>query len=263
MQLAINFSDPASELLAAGKIRLDRFKTPDWLDLIERATKQLPVYIHFAINAGADDSKTRDWAAADALARATDTPFVNLHLAPRAKDFVGRDERAVVDAMMNDVTKAVQFFGTDRVIVENIPLGNLIESFAEPCAKTDVIHEIVELTGAGFLLDLSHARLTARHWGLDAKQYVESLPVKKIRELHLTGLQFVEGRLRDHMPMGPDDWQMAQWAFDRIRAGDWAKPWMIAFEYGGVGEGFAWRTDRKIIEEQIPRLWEMVKESAI
>jgi uncharacterized protein (UPF0276 family) len=262
MEFAINFSEPAAELLRTGQIKLDRFKVPDWPDLIQRARQSVAVYVHFAINAGAADSKTRDWAVAETMARQTNTPFINLHLAPRAKDFpgIGHDPaaRPVIDAMLSDVKRAVDFFGRDRVIAENIPLGNPEEDFAPASVQPAAIHEIIEKTGAGLLLDLSHARLTATHLGVDPREYISSLPVKKLRELHLTGIQRIAGRLRDHMHFSDIDWEFAQWAMERIKQKEWATPAIVALEYGGVGETFAWRTDRAQIAEQVPRLYEMV-----
>jgi hypothetical protein len=50
-----------------------------------------------------------------------------------------------------------------------------------------------------------------------------------------------------------------QWALERIDPGDWARPWTVALEYGGVGEPFKWRSDRAALEAMVPRLYEMVK----
>jgi hypothetical protein len=258
MEFAINFSLASAELLAAGKIKLDRFKTPDWPDLMAQAAKYLPIYVHFAINAGADDSRTTDWKLADEIARQTHTPYVNVHLAPRARDFAGMDDSAVLSRLVSDVRRAVDFFGPNRVIVENIPLGNWDEGFAPACGSPKIISQVVEQTGAGFLMDLSHARLTARHLGFDDREYVAALPLHRLAELHITGLQMVDGKLRDHMQMGDEDWEIAKWAFDQIHAGRWGMPKMVAFEYGGVGAPFDWRTDPLVIESQVPRLYAMV-----
>jgi uncharacterized protein len=260
MELAINYSRQAAKLVEDGKILLDRFKCPDWPELIEEASKVLPVYVHFAINAGSDDSQTKDWGVADRLAHTTNTPFVNLHLAARASDFASGE--AVVTRLHGDVARAVGFFGADRVIVENIPLGNPEENFALQCVDAAVIKEVVAQGKCGFLLDLSHARLTARHLGIDEREYISALPLDRMCELHLTGLQIVDGRLRDHMGMTEEDWQITQWAFEQIRLRKWKRPRIVAFEYGGVGEKFAWRCDPAVIASQIPRLYELVHRMA-
>jgi uncharacterized protein (UPF0276 family) len=258
MEFAINFSHPAAELAKAGTIQVDRFKVPDWPDLIAMARECGKMYVHFGINAGANDSQTKDWALADRLAKETETPFVNLHLAARAKDFAIGDSKAVMERMTKDVQRAADFFRRERIIVENVPLGNTEESFAPACGDPAVISEIVRKTGVGFLLDLSHARMAARHLDIDEKEYVLRLPMERLRELHLTGLAIVDGRLRDHMPLSEEDWRMTYWAMNQISNGRWSTPGIVAFEYGGVGGPFEWRCDRGVIAEQVPRLYEMV-----
>src|SRR5208283_4841828 len=129
-------------------------------------------------------------------------------------------------------------------IVENVPLGNPQEGFSPACGDAEAVCRIVRGAKVGFLLDLSHARLTARFLGLDEREYVSRLPVGRICELHLTGLGLLDGRLRDHMPRKDVDWEMAQWAMGQIGAGRWSTPRMVACEYGGVGEKFRLRSDR-------------------
>jgi len=60
------------------------------------------------------------------------------------------------------------------------------------------------------------------------------------------------------MQLGEEDWSFFTWAMDRIRAGDWSTPWMVAFEYGGIGDPFKWRSESSVIAEQVPRLYDMV-----
>ena len=46
---------------------------------------------------------------------------------------------------------------------------------------------------------------------------------------------------------------------DRIAVGAWATPDIVAFEYGGVGEPFTWRSEAGVIERDVNRLNEMLK----
>jgi uncharacterized protein (UPF0276 family) len=201
----------------------------------------------------------------DRLARETGTAFINVHLSPRARDFAGGEGMAaedeggpVTERMIRDVGAIANRFGGGRVICENVPFGAVEEGFALACVRPKAIRRVIESWDCGLLLDLSHARLTARHLGQDERTYVSSLPVERLRELHLTGIQMVEGRARDHMGLTEQDWAQTRWAFDRIRRGDWARPDIVAFEYGGVGEKFEWRSDPAVIAEQVPRLFELV-----
>jgi hypothetical protein len=56
------------------------------------------------------------------------------------------------------------------------------------------------------------------------------------------------------------DWEVLDWALKNIKDGKWRKPKIVAFEYGGVGEVFAWRTNIDILQTQVPLLYRMVHE---
>ena len=48
-------------------------------------------------------------------------------------------------------------------------------------------------------------------------------------------MQRLAGRLIDHLPMTDEDWSLCEWAMAQIGAGRWSRPWIVTFEYGGVG----------------------------
>ena len=35
-------------------------------------------------------------------------------------------------------------------------------------------------------------------------------------------------------------------------------PWLVAFEYGGIGPNFEWRSESAVIAEQVPRMAALV-----
>jgi uncharacterized protein (UPF0276 family) len=122
-----------------------------------------------------------------------------------------------------------------------------------------MISEICRETGCGLLLDLSHCRITARVIGQDAREFVERMPVDRLRELHVTGLGWQETILKDHRPMTAEDWVEFDWAMERIRSGSWARPWCVACEYGGVGPAMSKISDPAVTAEQIPQMREGVR----
>jgi len=266
MELAINFSPQAAQLLADRKIRLDRFKCPDWPDMIEEARALLPVYVHFPLDAGTISGRPADLDAVDRMARDTDTPFVNYHLVAYARDFPDVPADTVDEAvteivrerMIADVSHAVERFGADRVIVENIPYFGAGGLYVRASVDTAVIRDVVDATGCGFLLDVSHARIAAHYLGVEPRQYIADLPVECLRELHLTGVSPVNGKLADHMGLEPEDLVWTRWTLERIAVGDWARPSIVAFEYGGVGKPFAWRSDAAVIERDVNALNELL-----
>lgn len=263
MQFAINYSPQAADLLRRGAIELDRFKCPDWPDMLAAARTLRPPYVHFNLhtNLTEPDKDTINRLCAD-----TDTPYVNLHLSPRPTDVhvIALDnprphERGVIHAIMKwAVFAAVDTFGADRVIVENLPYHPEYGSVFRAAVEPELICRIVQETGCGFLLDISHARLAARSLGMDEHDYLAQLPGERLRELHVTGIgQDPAGRATDHLPFTEADWPFVDAVLARIRAGEWAQPWVMAFEYGGTGPLFEWRSEASVIAAQVPRLYEL------
>ena len=95
--------------------------------------------------------------------------------------------------------------------------------------------------------------------GMDPFEYLSQLPVHKVKELHFAGIHQIKGRWIDHLSISKRDWCWLDWVLAHIRTGEWSMPWMLAFEYGGVGAEFEWRSKSDVIHEQIPKLLERVK----
>ncbi len=271
INFALNYSQQAAALLSKGVIQVDLFKCPEWPDAVAAASAHCPVYVHWGLRAGSGGMDQVDWGSVEAFLAQTCTRYVNLHLYPRIADFTDApfdpanpphiDETRVLERMLGDVAGVVERFGPERVIVENVPYPDPI-SVISPCGVyTQVIGQIVSETGCGFLLDLSHARLAARGLGMDEREYIARLPVDRLRELHVTGLQYEGEKLYDHMPMADGDWPAFEWALANVRAGQWARPWMVTFEYGGIGAWFAEHTDAAVLAAQTPRLYQLVKQA--
>jgi len=293
IQFAVNYSEAAAALLRSGDIQLDFFKCPAWLDLIAKVQTQHPVYVHCPLRVGmgigdALDTETgnpADWGKYDAILAQTGTPWVSLHLGPEPGDHPDIPHTSlapehvdrVAEALIRDVSAVVDRFGPERVVGENIfgYYGGHLWTAMLP----DVLHRVVEATGCGFLLDLSHARLAARDLGMDSRAYLNALPTAHIREIHVTGIQrfaghWVEksrrrgvdvdalrfvGRLIDHLPMVEEDWVILEWVVQQIHSGAWAEPWIIAFECGGVGWIYEAVMDEPTLEAQVPRLYALFK----
>lgn len=289
MQLAVNYSAAAADLVRRGEIRFDYFKCPAWPNLVETAQALLPVNVHFPllVGSGAGDAvdgetgRPADWGKIEALLARTDTPVVNVHLVAPPDAYPGvpldTDDPAhvemVAERMIADLSAVVRRFGAERVIAENNP------PVAEKCLRPAYLPRIIELvireTGCGLLLDLGHARLAARSLGIDPAQYAATLPVGRLREIHVAGvqpiagrwiermqqagvaadtIQHLAGRLFDHLPMTDDDWLFFEWAMEQVQAGKWHNPWIVTFEYGGVGALWEAVTDADALRHQVPRL---------
>lgn len=263
MLFSLNYSTEMDELIREGAIRVDRVKCAEWPDMIAAAQKLGAVYVHFRVLAGQGLLTDAQLDAISRMRDETETPFINTHIAPRISDVSDADDfNAVYDAVVRDIGQLVDRFGAENVIAENIPYPEG-ESDAPKTflgSNAELIRRVIEDTGVGLLLDLGHAKRTAEHLAFSPMLHIEQLPLRRLREVHITGLGYKpDGQRTDHMPMREDDWELLAWALDNIRAGRWATPWSLSCEYGGLGEPFKWRSEKSVIAREAPRMWEMVR----
>ncbi len=263
MNFAINYSPQAAVLLQGGQIELDYFKTPPWPYMIAEAERLRPIAVHFNLRSGS--LKEPNWQEIENFLATTQTRYVNSHLGinPSEMPQIPANERPNLDQrqkvlarLLTHVQKLTQYFGTERVIVENIPFRTNENSFLMACAEPEIISQVVEATGCGFLLDVSHARISAYYYGMDPREYIEALPVQKLRELHFTGIHNWDGYWMDHLPLLDEDWPWLDWVIEKINVREWGQPHLLAFEYGGTGKFFERFSDLKAMTEQVPRLYD-------
>lgn len=265
MKLAVNYSDEAALLLAQGRVRVDLLKSTEWPDMLAASQALCATYVHFDLRAGDGRLREADWPGVRDLLARTASRHVGVHLCPMPAHFPGRApddptlQEDVLERLIGEVSLAVERFGAAGVLVENMPYwGGADPYVVRPAVTPAVIRRVVEATGCGLLLDIAHARIAATTLGWDVRAYIASLPVDRLGEIHISGVRDVNGRTMDHMPLTDEDWDLTQWALDRIRGGDWAEPYVAAFEYGGTGKPFKWRSDSAVIESHLLRLAEMV-----
>jgi uncharacterized protein (UPF0276 family) len=296
-KFAVNYCPEIAGLRQARRVSFDLVKCPAWPELVAAVLEESPAYVHLPLAVGwgiggALDMETgepADWDALESLLVATATPLVNLHLAPPHVLCTGNGDSGstirstvpALDRLAADVAGVVACVGARRVALENDYEST--RSSLNPGLLADTFQRVLGETGAGLLLDLAHARLAARRLGVGVRDYVESLPVSRLRELHVSGVQrlspgwarvlqrggvtcaeidgFLERTIDgmcDHLPMTPADWELTQWALGRIECGAWARPWVVSLEYGGVGRWFGPVTNERILARDLPRLADMV-----
>ncbi len=294
MKFALNYSLPALALWRDNPSAFDLLKLPAWDSLVDEVSPTHPAYIHFPLGVTGGDGTVRDgetkhpvdFLRLEKLMAQTGTPLVNIHLAPSLRDnpdmapndFSASAAGEITRRMLRDVSTLTRHFGAECVIAEN-DTGD--PGMVNAAILPEVINTVIRETGCGLLLDLAHARIAARTLNLDAKDYLSRLPTDRLREIHLTGIQYLgpewQARLRasglvpleklsryrdrwmDHLPLTPEDWDFIAWASEQIRSAAWKEPWVASCEYGGVGGFFEATLDDSVIREQIPRLGKILK----
>lgn len=268
MRFAINYSPQAEKLWRERHIQLDLFKCPDWPDLVLRVGAIHNLYVHTSLITWGRGRDKIDFAQLRRWLDTTETLVINTHFALEKADFAP-DSRITPEKIVERAARLLsplcERFGADNIVIENLPYPDgvwtdvLLPEIVDPA----VISEVVRRTGCGLLLDIAHAIRSCEGTGReDVEAYLNALPVHALRELHVVGIlpePDEDGVRHDHFAMTEADWAMTEWALDQIRAGNWRVPETMAFEYGGVGERFAWRSESAVIAAQAPRLYELAK----
>ena len=180
INLAINYSHEAADLVKTNLIEIDRFKCPDWPDLIAEASTYKPVAVHFELRAGAGKLHKADWKKILTLMKQTNTPYVNLHMNPSVKNYPDipvdstnpKDIEFITEKIIEDINEVAKHVGAEKVIVENVPYRGNAGKVLRPAVEIETIQNVLETTGCGLLLDISHARIAEHYMRVDEKEYI-------------------------------------------------------------------------------------------
>jgi len=263
MRFAVNFSYPLVRLIKAGAIRVDLIKCPDWEGMLTEAEPYGPITIHFDLKAGLGHTFKADFSRIKTLLKQTDTPHVNTHLVtPRHFDPNNQEDLVRINQLWREeILLMTHHFGASSVALEHFPYTDDTPHLRTP-VQSDIFSKVIQDTDCMLLLDLAHARITADTLGVDVKDYVQSLPLDRLIELHVTGVKSYHGILTDHFEMLDEDWAVFEWALSEIKNQKWREPEIVAFEYGGVGQSFVWRTEENHLRKQVPLMHAMVHNQA-
>lgn len=259
MKLAVNFSNPLIRILESGDINIDLIKCPDWEGMLKEAAPYGTITIHFDLEAGLGNTFKCDILRIIQLRKSTYTPHINTHLVtPRNFDPNSPQALQKINTLWREeIQFMIDQIGADSVALEHFPYTETMPNI-RPAADSAIFSQVILDMDCMLLLDLAHARITAETLGMDARDYIRALPLDRLVEMHITGIQPYCGVLTDHFAMKAEDWEILEWALHEIRTGSWRKPDIVAFEYGGVGDSFVWRTDLDVLKTQIPKLYEMI-----
>jgi uncharacterized protein (UPF0276 family) len=70
------------------------------------------------------------------------------------------------------------------LVIENV---SAYVRFDAPMAECDFLAELVRRTGCHVLLDVNNVHVSAANLGFDARAYIEALPARAIRQIHVAG----------------------------------------------------------------------------
>lgn len=97
-------------------------------------------------------------------------------------------------------------------------------SFAESClAEADFIHQVVQRSGCGLLLDINNVYVSSINHDYSATDYIDALPLNTVGELHLAGFEEQQDNQGARLlidshgaPIAEPVWSLYQYALSRL-----------------------------------------------
>ncbi len=180
----------------------------------------------------------------------TASPWYSLHLGFSSVEVDFFDEamqaisevlpREVVLERSADVLRQLKQKIDVPVLIENLDY-NPTGAYDYVC-EPEFLKEMLKQTETFLLLDLAHARVSASAFDMTVEEYINQLPLERVRQIHVNRPSWHPhaGRLVDsHLEMQAEDYALLAWVLDQTQ------PWAITLEYN---------RDEHLIREQIRHL---------
>jgi uncharacterized protein (UPF0276 family) len=253
IKLTTNLSDPLLELMQSNDAPIDAVEVGPWLNIrqiriFRKKLPGLPFYFHggdlinqVGLFPGAI-SKIIDYQ------RCTESPWVSIHLTMWLPGMVWLMVRHGFRFPIPDPEKSARrFIRNVKRLASAIHVPVLLEN-PDPLpfdgydfeVRPNRITEILDATNCGLLLDIGHARVSATVLGMDVCDYLGSLPMERVMQVHVSGPRLRDGRLFDaHEPLLEADYALLDYVLQH------AKPQVVTLEY---------IREKKALQEQLSRL---------
>lgn len=257
IQLTSDLCDPLLALIADGEAPIDGVEVGPWfgvqdLRAYRRLLPDLPFYFHggdlierVGVIPGAS-------ARIAAYVRCINSPWVSMHLTMWFPGMVWLMLRRgwrmplpntgrALQRLIRQVKRLSGAVGVP-VFLENVePLPFQGYDFE---VRPQNIAQVVEGADCGFVLDISHARVSADVLGLNVKDYLGQLPLERVEQVHVSGPRLHSGRLVDiHESLLEVDYELLDFVLARTQ------PQVVTLEY---------IRERQALREQLMRLREML-----
>lgn len=212
MKIACNDSNELRELIDEGKVNIDFLKWPSLPPNIWSIDKSLsfgkPVLIHGFMGAvdyytgNTIDFSKIDYEKIEQLNNLCSSQYYSCHIGGLVSKIQGinwdgidcseEDEQKVLKQSIDNLKQIKKIFNKP-IIIENIPIfencDNCNIKFPRCIGKPDFISTLIQESDVDFLLDIAHARVTASVLGMDIYEYLDSLPLERIVEIHVSGVK--------------------------------------------------------------------------
>jgi uncharacterized protein (UPF0276 family) len=237
--LAVSDSPLARRLISSGRLHVDYVETSG--ALADGARAELPGTSFLLHNS------VWDWSLGNPQAleqpevlsstkhrlAQTEAPWLSVHLGFSAATVAfdngmqAKSSPLEREPLLSSIAgNATQLAGAIEVplLLENLDY-NTTGAYEHIC-EPDFIRETVERSESYLLLDLAHAQVSAARLGYSAEEYLDRLPLDRVRQLHVSGPRQFDGVMTDvHESLGERDVKILLEILERT------EPWALTLEY--------------------------------
>lgn len=260
MYIGCNWSKALKTLLENNTVKVDYVKSGAFGSFdkeFETMRSMRPVLLHglgYFENAGMKNIEIIDFNRANELIKKCESPHYGVHLAIRNVDmYKGMSDTAIYERL----SKNIKVFKNNLnvpLLIENTPDTTIErkENDFYPYFTPQRISELSINNDVYFLLDIAHAKITAKDQGLDIYNYIKKLPLDRIKEIHLVGSGYnKDGFPIDiHQAMQNEDYELLAWVLN------YSKPDIVTLEYNGI-KGENEELIMRNLEEQLNKINEI------
>ena len=238
IKIACNYSAELAELIKNKTVDINFIKAGlygDYVNKLDVMRSMKPVLLHgmgYNERAGMKNIDEVDFNRINKYLRDYGSPHLGLHLAIANSDM---PRELSGDEIFKLMCEQIQLFKKNLsvpLLLENVPdtLEDRTVYDHYPYSSADEISKTILDNDVYFLLDISHAKITAEYNGRELYKYLRGLPLDRVKEIHVNGSGRDEhGNPTDpHAAMTDADYDLLEWTLERT------KPEIISLEYYGI-----------------------------
>jgi uncharacterized protein (UPF0276 family) len=238
MNIGCNWSKTLKFLLEREEVKIDYIKSGaygNFNELFSTMRSLRPILLHglgYFEHTGMRNMEIIDFNRANDIIKKCNSPHYGVHLAIENCDmYPGMTDEDIYGRMC----RQIQIFKKNLevpLLLENTPDSpqDRVEFDHHPYVMSEQFTRLFTENDISFLLDLTHAKITAQYRGWNIHDYIRQLPLNRVVEIHVNGSGYdKEGFPADtHQAMENEDYRLLEWVLN------YTNPDIVTLEYNGV-----------------------------
>jgi uncharacterized protein (UPF0276 family) len=238
MYIGCNWSNALKFLIEKDAIKIDYIKSGAWGEFNEQFStmrSMRPILLHglgYSEDTGMKNIEIIDFNLANTLIKNCNSPHYGFHLAIKNSDMY---PDMTEDNIYEHMYKQIQILKKNIIVpllLENIPDSpqDRVKFDHYPYIMPEQYSRLFIDNDVSFLLDLTHAKITAQYHGWNIHDYLRQLPLNRVVEIHTNGSGYdKDGFQADtHQAMVDEDYKLLEWVLN------YTNPDIVTLEYNGV-----------------------------